>query len=82
MTDSLAKETFTCPFFVDKVLGDFDMELVEKRPKKRARGTFLRADNCTTHLVDDDFNRLGIRRLLIHLIAPILHPVTSGYLEP
>jgi hypothetical protein len=34
------KETFTCQFFIDKVLDDFDKELAEKRPKKRARDIF------------------------------------------
>jgi MoaA/NifB/PqqE/SkfB family radical SAM enzyme len=34
------KEIFTCQFFVDKVLDDFDKELTETRPKKRARCTF------------------------------------------
>jgi histone-lysine N-methyltransferase SETMAR len=35
------KERFTRQFFVDKVLEDFDKELAETRPKKRARGIFF-----------------------------------------
>jgi hypothetical protein len=57
------KKSFTRQFFVDKVLTDFDKELAETRPKKRARGIFLHLDNAPTHRADDDFNRLGIRRL-------------------
>jgi hypothetical protein len=57
------KETFTCQFFVDKIIDNFDKELAETRPKKRARGTFLHLDNAPTHRADDDFDRLGITRL-------------------
>jgi hypothetical protein len=57
------KKTFTCQFFVDKVLHDFDKELAETRPKKRARGIFWHLDNALTHRADDDFDRLGITRL-------------------
>jgi hypothetical protein len=75
------KETFTCQFFVDKVLDDFDEELAETLPKKCARGTFLHLDNAPTHRGDDDLDRLRITRLPYQLIARISHHVTSGYLE-
>jgi hypothetical protein len=52
------KETFTCQFFVDKVLDHFDKELAETRPPKRARGAFLHLANGLTHRADDDFDRL------------------------
>jgi hypothetical protein len=45
------------------VLGDFDKERAETRPKKRAPGTLLHLDNAPTHRPDDDFDRLGITRL-------------------
>jgi hypothetical protein len=57
------KETFTPRFFVKKVLDDFDKERAETRPKKHACDTFLYLDNASTHRADDDFDRLGIKRL-------------------
>jgi hypothetical protein len=69
-----AKETFTCLFFVDKVLGGFNEELAERCPKKRARGTFLHFDNGPTHRADDDFNHFGIRRILHQPYSPDLAP--------
>jgi hypothetical protein len=64
MINLRAKEMFTRPFFVGKVMGDFDTELAETWSKKRARGTFLHLDNVPMHRADDDFNRLGIKRLI------------------
>jgi hypothetical protein len=58
-----AKETFTCLFFVNKVLRGFNKELAERCLKNRARGTFMHFDNAPTHQADDDFNHFGIRRL-------------------
>jgi hypothetical protein len=40
------KESFTHQFFVDKILEDFDKELAETRPKKRARGIFFASREC------------------------------------
>jgi hypothetical protein len=42
---------------------DFDKELTERRPKKRVHDSFLHLNKVPTHLPDNDFNRLGIRRL-------------------
>jgi hypothetical protein len=78
-TDLLVKEIFTRPFFVDKVLGNFDTELTETRSKKRGRVTFLHFDNIPTHRADDNFNRSESKGPSIRSTARILHPVTSGY---
>jgi histone-lysine N-methyltransferase SETMAR len=68
------KESFTRQFFVDKVIEDFDKELADTRPKKRARDIFLHLDNEPTPRGDDDFNRLGIRRLPHPPYSPDLAP--------
>jgi hypothetical protein len=68
------KDNFTREFCAKKVLDDFDKERAEKRPKKRARGTFLHLDNAPAHRAGDDFDRLGITRLPHPCYSPDLAP--------
>jgi hypothetical protein len=58
------KGKFNRVFFIKNVLADFDEELWRKRPMKRSRDTFLHLDNATPHWAPQDFDRLGIARLL------------------
>jgi hypothetical protein len=80
MTALPAKETFACPFFIDKVL--WLRQVTGGDTAKEPRSWHFSATRQRpTHRADDDFNRLGIRRLSIRPTARILHPVTSGYSE-
>jgi hypothetical protein len=75
------KETFTCQFFIDTVLDNFDKELAEKQPKKRARDIFCiwimheRIEQMMILIVS------ALQDYATHLIARISHYVTSGYSE-
>jgi hypothetical protein len=72
VTALLEQETFTRVFFIEKVLDDFDKDRAETRPKKCTRETILHLGNAPTNRASDDFDRLGITRLLHPRYSPDL----------
>jgi histone-lysine N-methyltransferase SETMAR len=77
-------QSFNRDFFLDNVLLKIVDDRALRRPRLKARGTFLHLDNARPHLCNDAFEDLGIKRLPHPPYSPDLAPCDFwlfGYLK-